>query len=427
MDFPLKNYSKLLPKTLLLLGLISSSALAVDSEEELGELLYKDANLSLTRITSCATCHSLDNPGLLGLRGTSPSFVDDFAMAINFPVSLGAKLFATPGTLNAPSAGYAAFTPEFHVDADGNYVGGQFWNGRASSLADQAEGPFLNQVEMMMPSKWALVTRLKEKQSYVKAFRDIYNIDLDDIPGNANASASLTAPPGVTEAYRAVAVAIGEFEKTNLFNRFTSKYDFYLAGKARLSSSEKRGLNLFNGRGGCSGCHTSEESTGPYPLPPLFTNHKFYNIGVPRNVKIPNNPTPDIGLAGNPEVIADGLTASELGKHRVVSLRNVANTPPYMHNGVLSTLKQVVHFHNTRDTLWQYGTNKTFGFGVWVWPKPEYSENVTNQVGNLGLSNRDENDIVNFLRTLSDGYFWQTTSPWSDNARPAIDLLHSSN
>lgn len=411
----------------MVLGLISSNALAIDTEEELGEKLYKDANLSSTRITSCATCHSLDNPGLLGLRGTSPSFVDDFAMAINFPVSLGAKLFATPGTLNAPSAGYAAFTPEFHMDSNGDYVGGQFWNGRASSLADQAEGPFLNDVEMMMPSEWAVVTRLKENSSYVKAFKDIYNINLDNIPGKANASASLEAPAGVREAFRAVATAIGEFEKTDLFNRFTSKYDFSLVGRASLSSSEKRGLNLFNGRGGCSGCHTSEKSGGEYPLPPLFTNNKFYNIGVPRNQNIPNRPTPDIGLAGNPKVIEDGAASSELGKHRVVSLRNVANTPPYMHNGVLSTLKQVVHFHNTRDTLWRYGNNNTFGFGRWVWPKPEYSQNVTNQVGNLGLSDRDENDIVNFLKTLSDGYWWQTTSPWSKNARPAIKLLHSSN
>lgn len=425
MSYQLLTQLKLLPKSLLLLGLVSTGAQAQETVETLGETLYRDANLSSTRIVSCASCHSLDNPGFLGLGGNSPSFVDNFAMPINFPVSLGAKLILTPGTLNAPSAGYAAFSPPFHQDANGDYVGGQFWNGRASSLADQAEGPFLNPVEMALPSKWVFVSRLKERSYYVNAFRELYGIDLDTIPTNNSAKASDPAPALVDTVFRTAAEAIGEFEKTDLFNRFTSKYDFYLAGEASLSSSEQRGLDLFNGKAGCSGCHTSSMSDGANPLPPLFTNFKYYNIGVPRNYGILNKPTPDIGLAGNPQVIADGRAQAEFGKHKVMSLRNIAKTPPYMHNGIFTSLKQVVNFHNTRDTKWRVGNNLWPHMGDWFWPASEYTQNITREVGKLRLSNRDVDDLVNFLETLTDGYRHKKVSPWSANARPAIREVHS--
>lgn len=414
-----------LPKSLPLLWLLSTGAIAQETVESLGETLYRDANLSSTRIISCASCHSLNNPGFLGLGGNSPSFVDNFAMPINFPVSLGAKVIFTPGTLNAPSAGYAAFSPPFHQDASGDYVGGQFWNGRASSLADQAEGPFLNAVEMALPSKWVFVSRLKERSYYVSAFRELYGIDLDKIPSNNHAKASDPAPALVDTVFRTAAEAIGEFEKTDLFNRFTSKYDFYLAGEATLTAAEHRGLDLFNGKGGCSGCHTSSMSDGSNPLPPLFTNFKYYNLGVPRNYFIPNKPRPDIGLAGNPQVIADGRAQAEFGKHKVMSLRNIAKTPPYMHNGIFASLKSVINFHNTRDTKWRVGNNKWPHMGSWFWPKSEYTQNINKDIGNLRLSNRDVDDLVSFLKTLTDGYQNRKVSPWSANAGPAIREIHS--
>jgi len=169
------------------------------------------------------------------------------------------------GTLNTPSAGYAAFSPFFHWDGnEGLCVGGQSWNGRANSLADQASWPPLNPVEMAMPSKWAVVTRLKENPVYVRHFKNIYDIDLDPISGYELAPAGLTPPPGVIAAYAAMATAIGEFEKSRQFNRFDSKFDFVLAGVTRFTEQEGRGFALFAGdRALCSACHVTDMTVAP--------------------------------------------------------------------------------------------------------------------------------------------------------------------
>ncbi|MGZ8152699.1 MAG: cytochrome c peroxidase [Methylovulum sp.] len=97
-------------------------------------------------------------------------------------VSSGSEPFAT-GSLNAPSIGYAAYSPLFHWDEqEGLYVGGQFWNGRVRNLTEQAKKPFLNPLEMAMPSKWMVVNRLKENEDYQKLFWQIYQFNLDTVP-----------------------------------------------------------------------------------------------------------------------------------------------------------------------------------------------------------------------------------------------------
>ena len=197
--------------------------------------------------------------------------------------------------------------------------------------------------------------------------------------------------------------------------RMPRNADAYLAGMAELTEQEAWGLELFNGKAMCSACHPSEP--GENGEPPLFTDFTFDNLGVPKNPKnpfysmdkvflddgSPINPEGadwiDPGLGGflqtRPEW--EALAPENMGKHKVTTLRNVDKRPgigfpkAYMHNGVFKSLKEVVHFYNTRD--------------VEDWPPPEVPENVnTDELGDLGLTLEEEEAIVVFMKTLSDGY-----------------------
>jgi cytochrome c peroxidase len=372
-----------------------------DAEQTLGNLLFTDPNLSLNRNQSCSTCHSLasvTNPVTQVSFGT-PGFVDPLNVLDGTPVSAG-SIAGDFGSLNAPSVGYAAFSPDFFWDPLAYvYTGGQFWNGRATNLEAQAAVPLLNPVEMGMPSEWAVVTRLQQNTNYVSLFRQIYGLDLDAIPPGDLAPATNTPLGAVPAVYAAATQAIAQFERSPLFNRFTSKFDFWLAGMTTLSSNELSGYHLFIGKASCSNCHLSflgVDSSGN-PAPPLFTDFTYANVGLPRNWNIPGTPAPDPGLGGRADI--------ELGKHKVMSLRNIAITPPYGHNGVFSTLEQVVHFYNTRDTLARLDANTNAGFGIAGWPAPEISSNLSvAQIGNLRLTAAEESQIVAFLQTLTDNY-----------------------
>jgi cytochrome c peroxidase len=379
-------------------------------EQRLGQALFSDRNLSFNRNQSCATCHSLDpaRDPLTHRKLSSPGFVDPDNVTNDTAVSAG-SVDGRFGRLNSPSAGYAAFSPFFHWNGDeGLYVGGQFWNGRADTLAEQAAEPLLNPDEMAMPSAWAVVSRLKEKRQYVKQFRKVYDLDLDAVPAYESAPRALTPPPGVAEIYARMTQAIAAFEKSPVFNRFTSKFDFYLAGQTQLTGQEMLGLKVFEdeAKGNCAACHLSATTIAPDGnlFPPLFTDFTYDNVGVPRNVNIPGNPEPDPGLGGRSDVAARNPTG-ELGKHKVMSLRNIALTAPYGHNGVFKTLEQIVHFYNTRDVLGGVADNNDPGFGSTGWPAPEIAENVnTDELGDLGLTAEEEAALVAFMKTLTDGY-----------------------
>lgn len=422
----------------LTLGLVCVEGAALgDTEQALGKLLFTDANLSLNRNQSCASCHSLSpaTDPLSGLPFGTPGFVDPLNVASGTAVSAG-SVAGQFGALNAPSVGYAAFSPTFGLDpATQVYRGGLFWNGRAKNLEDQASQPFLNPSEMAMPSEWAVVTRLKENTNYVAQFQQIYGLDLSSIPSGDLAPASNAAPGGVPAAYAAMTQAIGEFERGPEFNQFTSKFDYWLAGMTSLSSNELAGYNLFNGRANCANCHLTFESADPAgnPLPPLFTDFTYANVGLPRNWTIPGVPAPDAGLGGRADIAAASPDGSEIGKHKVMSLRNVAVTPPYGHNGVLTTLEQVVHFYNTRDVLGKVDSNTNSGFGVTGWAPPEFSTNINvAEMGNLRLSAAQEAQIVAFLETLTDNYAETggdsnvppgTPSPFANAMPPGIPTL----
>ncbi|MBY6243963.1 cytochrome-c peroxidase [Methylosinus sp. Sm6] len=381
----------------------SAREAAVDArgalEIGLGAQLFSDKNLSLRRNQSCASCHQ-PTPARDPKTGkplAAPGFVDADNVEHGTPVSEGSVL-GRFGSLEAPSDAYAAFSPPFHWDSEEEvYVGGQFWNGRSSTLADQAGQPLLNPVEMAMPSKAAVVDRLKANASYRQLFWFVYGLKIDR---------SLSATE-IEAVYGAMTRAIGAFERSRPFAKFNSKFDYFMIGSTKLTAQELQGLELFNGKARCGGCHisTPTKSADGTWTPALFTDFTYDNIGVPRNLDIPGNPAPDKGLGGRPDIAAADPQGREIGKQKVMPLRNIAVTPPYAHNGVFKTLEQITHFYNTRDTLGHVADNRSPRFGVTGWPAPEIPQNVNkNELGNLRLTAREEAALVAFMKTLTDDY-----------------------
>ena len=335
-------------------------------KERLGKLLFFDKSLSTPPGQACSNCHAPE-----------VAFADPES---ELPVSRGA-LPGRYGNRNDMTISYSAFVPPLHRDEDeGIWVGGLFWDGRADSLADQAQGPPLNPLEMANPDIPAIAEKLREL-SYARLFTEVYG------PG------SLSDPQ---QAFANMVDAIEAYEKTAEVSPFNSKYDHWLKGEAELSDQELRGLKLFDAedKGNCAACHPSRPAEDGSP--PLFTDFTYDNLGTPRN---PENPFYTLPLALNPDgfdFVDRGLATTvndpaENGKFRVPTLRNVAVTSPYMHNGVFKTLYSVVAFYNTRD--------------VAAWPAPEVAENVNREeLGDLGLTSQEIEDIVAFLKTLSDGW-----------------------
>jgi cytochrome c peroxidase len=366
---PMKKWSIMLSLMVVFIAVPVSVSLAAKSEriERLGKIMFQDANFSFNGTQACMDCH---NP--------QSAFVDpeNTADPVNSVVSIGAD-GESRGGRNAPTAAYAGFSPvlAWH-DRLGGYVGGMFWDGRATGrvlwdpLAEQAQGPPLNPVEMNMPSKEAVIQVIRDS-SYVRLFLQVFGRDsLDD----------------VDKAYDNFGRAIAAFERTREVQKFSSAFD-----RRRLTAQQKKGWALF--RKNCAKCHVAKPSRR---TPALFTAYTYENIGLPANPLLPGNP-PDYGLGGfleadynssNP-LIGDAKFADQYGKFKVPTLRNVALTPPYGHNGVFPTLREMVDFLNSRDN----GT----------WPAPQVSENLnTTDVGNMGLTPQEVDDIVAFLNALTD-------------------------
>ncbi|RLA70744.1 MAG: methylamine utilization protein MauG [Epsilonproteobacteria bacterium] len=337
----------------------STVSVVISTKEELGESLFSDTSLSLTRTMSCATCHD-----------PLHAFIDTRANGVNGAVSLGDD-GSSLGDRNSPMASYASFTPSFDLT---NLSGGQFLDGRALDLTEQAKGPFLNPVEMQMPDESSVIDRVRENDSYVATMESLYGETIFD---------------DTDSAYTAIADAIAAFESTAAFSPFDSDFD-----TNTMSAAAIRGRDLFRSRRvNCVRCHDDRGDNA------LFTNFTYENLGLPANtnVRSQNGHGLDHGLLDNPDVSAQ----TEDGKFKVNSLRNVAVTAPYMHNGVFQDLKTVVHFYNTRDTG---GINPETG-SAWEAAEINRPNIVTNDVGNLGLSDAEEDDIVAFLEALTDAKY----------------------
>jgi len=352
-------------------------AAPIDSLESLGEALYFDTDLSKNRTQSCASCHNPD-----------AGFVDPLPTKAGRAASLGDD-GRSIGDRNAPTVAYAKFSPVFGRGADGKWRGGQFHDGRARDLEAQAGGPPLNPAEMGMPSEAAVVDRLKEKPAYVEAFGRLFGE---------------TTLVDARTGYAAMTRAIAAFERTDRFAPFDSKYDRSLRGEAKLTEQEELGRVLFFSRQftNCSLCHRLKAAEGAEGE--TFTDHSFHDIGVPENTRLRavngvKRGTKDHGLLANPAVGGD---PAQDGKFRVPTLRNVAVTGPYMHNGVFEDLRTVVLFYNKYNSKSPARqVNPETGK---PWGKPEIGTNLARSELESGpaLDDRRIDALVAFLKTLTD-------------------------
>ena len=420
----------------------------------LGKLLMYDKELSVHRNEACAFCH-MPEAGFTG------------------PISeLNATTVAYPGSVRSrfsqrkpQSHAYAPFAPALHYNASqGDFVGGNFWDMRATGMrldnpaAEQAQAPPLNPVEMGMSDAACVVYRISQRP-YRLLFEQVWGKQSFSIAWPAGieqiCNTPAPAPPddpqpvhlsavdrGIAQAsFDGMALSMAAYERSKQVSPFSSKFDAVIGKSATFTPQEQLGFEVFRGKGRCNECH---RDGGPGEEP-LFTDFTASNLGVPANFAQPyyEESTPDgrgyvanpdgssfvdTGVGGfldrqralsgepNPNPEWQPYAAKFMGKFQVPTLRNVDKRPydgfvkAYMHNGYFKTLKDVVHFYNTRDVLPRCTANDP-GEKVSCWPAPEYPQNMnTRQLGNLGLSEEEENALVVFMQTLTDGYIAKTQS-----------------
>lgn len=388
---------------LLLGGCGSASSPATDptlsARAALGKALFNDTSLSASGQQSCATCHV-----------ASRAYASDDDRA----VPLGGPDMRLPGLRNAPSLKYLSFTPAFHFEADGTPVGGFFRDGRATSFEEQSQGPFINPFEMANADATEVLARLRASPHFAQ-FTQVFG------------TAVLSDPPTVLAR---IAQAIAAYEREDEdFRPFDSKYDAWVRGAAQLSAAELDGLRLYNDpqKGNCAACHIDTPSANGTPA--LFTDFTYDNLGVPRNNDIPANDDSvtlayvpyngddvhryyDLGLCG-PLRSDVSNHLDTCGAFKVPTLRNIALTAPYFHNGRFATLTETLGFYVRRDTNpaeWYPTVNgaivkfddlpASFRGNVNVTEVP-YNRNPGDAPA---LSPTEIQHVIAFLCTLTDGY-----------------------
>lgn len=333
----------------------------IQDKELLGKAIFFDESLSEPAGQSCATCHTPEK-----------GFADKYSRIASEGAVKG--LFSNR---NSMSCSYVAYVPALWYDEDEEtYVGGLFWDGRVNTLEEQAALPFTNPLEMGNKSLEDVVRKASQAAWYPELVR---------LYGEHISSDSI---------FVYINDAIAMYERSAEVNPFTSKFDAWKADQCKLTKLEKKGYKLFEEEGKCAECHVLDKDERAGRV--LFTDHTYDNLGIPSN---PDNPffsvpppyntcgadTMDLGLGSSLR------NPAEYGKFRVPTLRNIALTAPYGHNGYFKTLEEIVHFYNARD--------------VEEFPPAEYPATVnTDELGSLGLSPEDEAAIVAFLMTLTDGY-----------------------
>ncbi|NNJ96153.1 MAG: cytochrome C [Gammaproteobacteria bacterium] len=449
----------------LLIGMSANTAVAgsngLEPIERLGKKIFFDEKLSINRNQSCATCHV---PGV-GWVGDDPEINEHGAV-------YEGSIKGAFGDRKPPSSAYATLAPIFYADfgnrlvndpeadlsIDPLFVGGNFWDGRATGwelgnpAADQAQGPFLNPVEQALPDTACVVYRVCNGK-YGDLFDKVWSPNAcmitwpNDIQGQCSKTdgvvdLSTEDRNKVERAYDRIALSIAAFEASSDSNAFTSKIDAHRAGFYDFNEQEELGRQIFRGKGMCSACHVG--TPGPGAAPPLFTDFTYDNLGVPRNPENPfsiaNPEWADPGLAGFIENVAgyEEYAHANLGKQKVPTLRNVGLgsceaqeysddgdhghqkgrgegnkciTKAYMHNGFFKSLKSVVNFYNTRDTktrcenLGIYDATEKVALANNCWPAPEVAANVnSDELGDLKLTEAEEEALVAFMMAMSDGY-----------------------
>ena len=434
----------------------------------LGKTEIYDTNLSPLNNIACATCHA----SYTGFRGESSFFnATTASQAGGVPITNATPPEPNYrfSARNPQSYAYAPFSPILHYNATQNsFYGGNFWDMRATGVtldnpaAEQAEGPPVNPVEMGNPDTACVVWKASQSE-YAPLITNIWGAQSFAITWPSNV-ATVCAHPGPPPAndplpvhlsavdrgtsnstYQHMTLSMASYEASSDVSPFSSKFDAYLAGNADLSAEELAGYQLFNGKAGCNQCHLSGTAVNSLntqaaaDVAPLFTDFTANNIGLPKNLALPyyceNKPDQfgytanpmglnfvDLGVGGmlsnlteNPNLLQWKQLAPQFnGMFQTATLRNVDKRPrpdfikEYMHNGYLKSLKEVVHFYNTSQALPRCAQGSP-GEKVTCWPAPEYPATLnTTQLGNLGLTSDEEDQIVAFLQTLTDGY---VTSP----------------
>ena len=317
----------------------------------LGSRLFNDVRFSATGDVSCATCHAPDK-----------AFTDS-------PLSVSEGINKLTGTRNAPTVVNAAFNAT------------QFWDGRSPDLEDQALHPFLNPVEMALPSHDVILEIVRDDDAYVKAFRDVFDVRARDI------------------TMKEVTMAIAAFERTQVSG--DSPFDrWYFGGdQDAMSEAAVRGFATFLGNGRCVSCHTIEQDHA------VFTDHLFHNIGIgindiqdkvpdlARAFQVAKNEGIDVDVAvlTDPDTSHLGRFAvddqlSSMGGFKTPTLRNIAVTAPYMHDGSLATLREVVEHYNNGGV-----TN----------PDDPVNPYLSGGIRPLNLTEQEIDDLVAFMEALT--------------------------
>jgi cytochrome c peroxidase len=396
-------------------------AVQLSAVAQLGKNIFFDKTLSASGKQSCASCHdpahsfgpsndlSVQEGGPhLSLQGYRP------------PPSL-MYLYRQPNFSIGPDAGDADAPPDLAQLADQAKStqratknagvapaapalvpqGGLFWDGRADTLQAQASGPMLNPVEMANTSLDEVSGKLAHT-AYKGEFEKLFGPRIFDTRGLA-----------VSEAMFAVARYQVEEQA---FHPYTSKYDYWLEGKTRLTQAELHGLHLFNdpAKANCAGCHLSKP--GGDGLPPMFTDYQYESLGVPRNDKLAINHDPkffDMGVCGP---FRDDLRdqTQYCGMFLTPTLRNVATRHAFFHNGIYHSLDDVMAFYNERNTAPQKFYSKDAKGAVRKYDDlpPQYHANIDDKDAPFdrkfgdkpAMTDADIRDIVAFLQTLNDGY-----------------------
>jgi cytochrome c peroxidase len=401
--------------------LVRSPVAPLSAMAQLGRQIFYDPSLSSSGKLSCVSCHSPDHA---------------YGPPNDGPVMLGGPTLTRQGARAVPSLTYLERQPEFSIGPDdpeaetvdlaqmaalgqtstraqktatktsqsaANLVpqGGMFWDGRANTLQMQAAAPLLDPREMDGGSIEKVAEKLRHAP-YAKGFADLFGENIFRNPQML-----------VSEAM--FAVARYEIEEPS-FHPYTSKFDYWLEGKARLSDSEMRGYRLFNDpdKANCGGCHISQPS--PDGLPPLFTDFQYEALGAPRNTALADNRESqyfDLGVCGPVRTdIAD--QTQYCGMFLTPTLRNTATRQTFFHNGVFHTLQQVLDFYNLRDTEPEKIYPRAVDGAVQKFDDIplQYRANVDvsdppfdRHLGEMpAMTAQDEADIIAFLKTLNDGY-----------------------
>lgn len=322
----------------------------------LGDKLYHDARFSADGKVSCSTCHAREK-----------GFTD------NLQVSKGFN--GLTGTRNAPTVINAA------------YYTSQFWDGREPDLEGQSKQPPVNPVEGGLKNHEPIIEVIRGDKDYTTAFKQVFNVDAKDITMDH------------------VSRAIASFERTIVAGDSPFDKYMYAGDENALDESQKRGLAVYLGEGRCVSCHVIEETQA------LFTDNRFHNIGIGfKKIKGKESETAAEMLAAKrkgADVDVTVLTQenmSELGRFAVTenptevgafktpTLRNIAVTHPYMHDGSLETLEDVVDFYNNGGRLKE--GDPLSGF-------------LSGGIKPLNLSKQEKKDLVNFMKALTSPEYAQ--------------------